>query len=257
MNHDELYKNARIYDVAFNYRDFGKELDFLTACAVKLGGGAPTSFLEVAAGPGVHALLAAERGMRVIALDLAPAMMELCAMKARARNLQLQTMVADMARFDVDTPVDLAFNPLTSISYLRTLDQLAEHMRCMARAVVPGGIYVVENNHPKDFLKGEHFTPSIWTMSEDDMTVTTTWIAQAPPNMDAAAQTYEAVGRYEVAGGPTIEDRAWLRMTFPSEIGLCARLAGFDVVAELGDLDLDKPLDDSGWRAVVVLKRRL
>src|SRR4051812_6493602 len=249
VNHDELYKHAHIYDVAFSYRDFDRELDFLCEAARKWGGREPRSFLEVAAGPGVHALLAAKRGMTTFALDLAPAMMELCAKKARDAGVTLSTMVADMTRFDVETPVDLAFNPLTSISYLRTIDAVADHMRSTARALAPGGVYVVENNHPKDFIEREHFVPSRWTMSDGGITVETTWVAEAPPKMDVAHQLYEAVGRYvvdDVSGRFTIEDRAWLRMTFPEEIALCGKLAGLELVAQLGDLDVDKPLDDAG-----------
>jgi hypothetical protein len=185
-------------------------------------------------------------------------MMELCAKKARDEGLAVSTLVADMRRFDIDTPVSLAFNPLTSISYLRTIDAVVDHMRSMARALVPGGVYVVENNHPKDFLKGEHFVPSVWTMKDGDLTVETTWVAEAPPPMDVAHQLYEAVGRYAVDDAGTrkhIEDRAWLRMTFPDEIALCGRLAGLELVTQLGDLDLTVPLTDSAWRAVVVLRR--
>ena len=257
MNHDELYKHAHIYDVAFSYRDFARELDFLTACAVRWGN-APRSFLEVAAGPGAHALLAAQRGLTTFALDLAPSMMELCAKKARDAGVTLSTMVADMTRFDVETPVDLAFNPLTSIAYLRSVDAIADHMRSMARALAPGGVYVVENNHPKDFVNREHFVPSVWTMREGAVSVETTWIAEAPPRMDVAHQLYEAVGRYRVTdadGAWDIEDRAWLRMTFPEEVALCARLAGLELVTHLGDLDVDRPLDDAGWRAVTILRR--
>jgi ubiquinone/menaquinone biosynthesis C-methylase UbiE len=258
MNHDELYRHARFYDVAFSYRDFAAEVDFLSACAKRFGLGEPKSFLEVAAGPGAHALVAAERGMRSVALDLAPAMMELCAAKAKAARVEVQTMVADMARFDVEVPVELAFNPLTSISYLRSIDALVEHMKCMARALVPGGVYVVENNHPRDFVHREHFVPSQWTTRDGSLTVATTWIAEAPPKFDVSHQLYEAVGRYLVDDDGvrvSIEDRAWLRMTFPGEIALAAKLAGLDVVAELGDLDVDKPLTDGGWRAVTVLAK--
>ena len=257
MNHEELYRHAKIYDVAFAYRDFAKELDFLVACATQWGR-APTSFLEVAAGPGVHALLAAQRGLNAVALDLSSSMMELCAMKAKEAGVSVHTIVADMRHFDVDTPVDLAFNPLTSISYLRTIDAVLDHMKSMARALAPGGVYVVENNHPKDFLQGEHFVPSVWTMSEGPLTVQTTWVAEVPPKMDASTQTYEAVGRYVVddatapASHIVIEDRAWLRMTFPQEVAMAGKLAGLELVAELGDLDVNKPLDDTGWRAVSV-----
>lgn len=252
MNHEEFYRHARIYEVAFGYRDFAKELDFLVACA----GGKPQSFLELAAGPGIHALLAAKRGMRSVAVDLSLSMMNLCALKARDAGVAVHTVVADMKSFALDQPVDLAFIPLTSISYLPSIDALLEHLRSVAAALSPGGVYVIENNHPKDFLKGEHFKPSVWTMSDGSITVETTWMAEVP-QLDSARQLYECVNRYVVddSARTVIEDRAWLRMTFPQEIALCGKLAGLELVAEFGELASDQPFDDTGWRAVTVLKK--
>ena len=254
-NHEELYKHARVYDVAFGYRDFAAELAFLSACHARWGTGATDSFLEVAAGPGVHAIVAAQVGLRATALDLAPDMMALCDRKAKAAGVHVTTMVGDMRAFVVEQPVALAFNPITSISYLRTVDALREHMRSIARALRPGGVYVVENNHPKDFFTDIHFVPSIWTMNEGSLTVKTTWLAECPPRMDCAQQLYEAVARYEIDdNGATSEvrDRAWLRMTLPGELALAAELAGLEQRAILGDLDVNATYDDTGWRAVSV-----
>lgn len=252
-NHDELYRHARIYDVAFGYRDFAAELAFLVACHEKWGRGRTDSFLEVAAGPGVHAVVAAQRGMRAIALDLSPSMMALCAEKAAGLGVPVETVVADMRSFGIREPVAVVFNPITSISYLRSLDALVEHMGCVARALRPGGIYVVENNHPKDFFTREHFVPSVWTMTEGDLTVQTTWLAQCPPRMDSSQQLYEAVARYEV-NGTLIEDRAWLRMTLPSELKLAAAAAGLVERTVLGDLSFTE-FNDDAWRAVSVFVR--
>jgi ubiquinone/menaquinone biosynthesis C-methylase UbiE len=257
-NHAELYKHARIYDVAFAYRDFAAELAFLRACHARWGTGPTDSFLEVAAGPGVHAIVAAQAGMRATALDLAPSMMALCEKKARDANVDVTALVGDMRSFVLDETVALAFNPITSISYLRTVDALREHMRSIARALRPGGVYVVENNHPKDFFTDVHFVPSIWTMKEGDLEVKTTWLAECPPKMDTAAQLYEAVARYEIDDGghhSTVQDRAWLRMTLPGELELAAQLAGLEPCAVLGDLDVNASFDDAGWRAVSVFAK--
>lgn len=262
-NHEELYRHARVYDVAFAYRDFAAEVSFLRACHARWGSGATDSFLEVAAGPGVHAIVAAQAGMRAIALDLAPSMMALCDQKARAANVHVTTHVADMGAFEIapeSDPVALVFNPITSISYLRTVDALREHMRCVARVLRPGGVYVVENNHPKDFFTDVHFVPSIWSMSDADadLTVKTTWLAECPPRMDTAKQLYEAVARYEIDHGGShsvVQDRAWLRMTLPAELEMAAQLAGLEPRALLGDLDVNAGYDDSGWRAVSIFAK--
>jgi ubiquinone/menaquinone biosynthesis C-methylase UbiE len=257
-NHEELYRHARVYDVAFGYRDFAAEVAFLRACHARWGTGATDSFLEVAAGPGVHAIVAAQAGMRAIALDLAPSMMALCERKANAARVEVRAIVGDMRSFTIEEPVALVFNPITSISYLRSMDAVCEHMRSVARALRPGGVYVVENNHPKDFFTDVHFVPSIWTMRDGPLEVKTTWLAECPPKMDTAQQLYEAVARYEIddnGARSVVQDRAWLRMTLPAELELAARLAGLEQRAILGDLDVNAGFDDAGWRAVSVFAR--
>mgnify|MGYP000920236917 FL=1 len=145
----------------------------------------------------------------------------------------------------------------------------------MQRALTPGGVYVIEHNHPRDFFWREHFSPSTWTQTAQvvdergprHITVVATWVAE-PPTIRATEQTYETVSQLHVterAGDATgtilrqetITDRGWLRLTTPAELSLCAQLAGLEVCALYGGLDPQVPFDDSdeSWRTVLVCRR--
>lgn len=258
MAHEDFYRCARYYDVAFAYRDVPVEVDFFLACAARWG--APVGrALELASGPGEHARELARRGIPSVALDLSAPMIELCVEKARRAGLPVEGVVADMRAFALSAPVDLALNLLTSITYLLEPADLRAHFEAVYGALAPGGLYIVESNHPRDFWSGEHFRPSRWTMREGDLTIEATWHAN-PPRVDWIRQRYEVLSRYvAVEGGERveIEDRGWIRMTLPSELQAHGEAAGFALRELFGALDRGQPLDDGpgAWRTVAVLQK--
>jgi SAM-dependent methyltransferase len=263
QSHHAFYDDARAYDVAFSYRDIGAELDFLLAAAAAHGDGPVTSFLELAAGPGYHAVAAAQRGLRATALDLSAPMIARATEKARDAGVVVDGVVADMSAFTLPAPVDVACNLLTSISYLTSTKALHDHFGCVARALRKGGVYVVENNHPRDFWTREHFSPSRWTMTategERTLEVMTSWVDEAP-HIDVVAQTYTVKARTEVketspAGEHTrtLVDHATLRMIWPQELVAHALAHGLTLARFYGALDVDVAIDAAdAWRTVAV-----
>ena len=126
----EVYSQPELYDLAFSYRDFEDEVDFLFAAHAKHGssGAPPASVLELAAGPARHCLIAAqEHGVRVAALDNSQEMVAygsaLASEMASEAAAALRYVQADMASFalpdDVDT-VDTAWLLLGSAGHLLT-----------------------------------------------------------------------------------------------------------------------------------------
>lgn len=106
--------------------------------------------LEPACGSGRFLRVAAARGHRVIGLDLNPRMIDFARDQFKRRGLDGELHVADMSKFDLTglrvpyrSGADLAFCLINSIRHLRSDAQLDAHLRCMAAAVRPGGIYAV------------------------------------------------------------------------------------------------------------------
>lgn len=258
--HTDFYRAAEYYDVAFSYRDVPGEVSFLLALADRYGGRPVHSALELACGTGYHTVELARRGVRATGLDLSADMIRVLAENGRKQGLDVHAVVGDMARFDVPAArCDLAFNLLTSISYLLTDADVDAHFACVARHLQPGALYVVENNHPKDFFTGEHFRESKWTMERDGVVVETSWMAE-PPALSWVEQKYRVKARYTVDDRGkklVLEDEAWLRMLLPLEMSRAAAAAGLRRVAAFGDWRFDRPLDDSdaSWRNLAVFRK--
>ncbi len=257
-----VYDRAHLYDLAFSYRDFAAEVEALCKMRAKATSAPLKSALELAAGPADHARELAGRGVRAVALDLAPAMCELAKEKARREGRTIELLCADMTAFTLSAPVDLALTMIDSISHLHTLDALVAHLRCVRDALTEGGVYIMEIAHPSDFVGRSARTTGVsepWTVVADGMRLTTQW-GRADDPYDPIAQVFDAHVSMRGVGpaGPIeLDDVVRMRDWTATEISAAVALAGgLSVVATYGDFDLDVPVDHpEAWRMITVLAR--
>src|SRR5689334_11208532 len=97
--HKALYAQATYYDIVFE-RDVSHELNFAFSMYRELNADkAPQALIDIACGPGYHALQAAQRGLRTIGLDLREEMVRLGAEKAAALGVEVAWLAEDMRTF--------------------------------------------------------------------------------------------------------------------------------------------------------------
>jgi SAM-dependent methyltransferase len=275
-----IYDDPELYQLACAYRDLPVEVDALLAWmsahwrrpeAGPSGAGGPASdpsavagpsrVLELAAGPAEHALELARRGLHATALDINPAMCQWAADRAGEAGLPLEVVQADMRDFKLASgEVDLAITMLNSGCHLFTLDDMVAHLGAVARALVPGGLYIIELAHPADYLGESARTSSEWTIERDGVTADVRW--GGPPDViDPVTQvTREQVyitARYADGTTRTLSDVVPNRFWTATEIAAAIRLAGgFTVEATYGDFDQTTPVDDpAAWRFILILRR--
>lgn len=101
------------------------------------------AWLEPACGSGRYLRVAAARGVRAIGFDRSEKMIDYARATFRKKRLRAELFVGDMTRFTITRPATLAFCPINTIRHLPSNEALLAHLRCVRRALVPGGIYVV------------------------------------------------------------------------------------------------------------------
>jgi SAM-dependent methyltransferase len=196
MESTGIYDAARFYDIAFGWRDVSAECTFMLGRFRVATGREARSALELACGPGQHARTFAARGLRTVGLDANPKMIDYAKQQPGGDDPDLTWLVADMRDFDLERPVELACCLMDSLSHLLTLDDLLQHLSALARNVVPGGLYVLDQSHPRDaFATDEPGTVPDWEMEDEsgEILVHTTWGEPTDP-FDFATQ----VGRLTV-----------------------------------------------------------
>ena len=144
-----LYDYPRYYDLVFG-SDWKAEFDFLTAAFDRFVGGRVRRVFEPACGTGRLLFRLATAGSQVSGLDLNPRAVAYCNKRLARRGYPESVFVGDMADFSLSRPVDAAFNMINSFRHLLSEQQAAAHLRCMAAALKPGGVYVL----------GLHLTPT-------------------------------------------------------------------------------------------------
>jgi len=241
--------------------DWPGEIDFYQelAAPVQRGGG---QVLEIACGTGRIAIRLAQRGVRVVGLDLSPQMLAL----ARQKSAGLDTVRwvhADMRSFDLGEHFDLAIIPGHSFQNLNTAQDQAACLDSIRRHLQPGGVLVVHLDHQDltwlgDLLRqqGERFEPAEQFRHPVSGRQVRAWRAWSyePATQSAICQTRweeadaegQVVGRWQ--SGPTR-----LHCVFRFEMEHLLARVGFVVEAVYGGFDRH-PLEDKSsemiWVAV-------
>jgi SAM-dependent methyltransferase len=102
-------------------------------------------WLDLATGTGAVAELAAQRGARVTGLDLAPALIETAAERARDQQLEIDYVVGDCEALEFD---DASFDVLSSTCGQMFAPDHAATARELTRVVRPGGRIALANWRP-------------------------------------------------------------------------------------------------------------
>jgi len=259
-------EDVRLYDLSVSFRDFEEEVDFLQEVVEKHVGQPLKSALELASGPGCHAVALARRGVEVVALDNEEAMVAYGLAKANAEGVKMDYICGDMASFDSiptkDGKVQLVYLLFGSVAHLLTNDDFIACLNSCRSVLAPNGIIVLELQHPNDVFKATELTGDAWEVNdtERESMLLVEW-GRDTDEFDAISQVLQRHISFNVISkkGEIVSSKEVVlpqRLYTANEIDALARVCGFDIVQHCGALDLAVPLDDEqqACRMVVILK---
>jgi SAM-dependent methyltransferase len=258
--HLNLYQRARYYDIIFD-RDVSREVEFIQRAFQRYAGRpGPASVLDLACGPGYHALEFARRGVKATGLDLRAEMLALGEEKAAAAGLRLNWLEGDMRTFKLPEPVDAAFIAFDGLDALLTNEDLVRHFNAVAENLTPGGIYLIDLTHLRD-CSLDRYGKFEYAGSRNGVQVQIHWATNSPKYdlVTGVAEVELAIVIRENGSETTVVDQAFERILDPQEIQLLCLLSGrLSPVGWFGDYDLAQPLDHSAAsrRMLAVLQRK-
>ncbi len=251
------YDHPRYYDIAFR-SETGPEADFIEAACRKYCGVPARSLLEPACGTGRLVAELAARGYRVTGLDLSRPALDFLRRRLARRKLRATVLQADMADFRLAQPVDAAYSTFDGFRHLLSEDAARRHLECVARALRPGGIYIL----------GFHLLPpdaaeeciERWTERQGRARVTVTLRVLATDRRRRLETIRISVLARERAREVRFRDEFPLRMYTARQL---RRLVASVPLLELCDVydfwyEIDRPLvlDDRLSDAVFLLRKR-
>ncbi|AUS82050.1 SAM-dependent methyltransferase [Actinoalloteichus sp. AHMU CJ021] len=145
-------ETSEVYDLFYQGRgqDFAGEASAVVR-AIRERRPHASSLLDVACGTGQHLVSLKTHFDDVAGLELSPAMRDV----ARRKLPDVPINAGDMRDFDLGRSFDAVCCLTSSIAYMATVDELWLAVSAMARALVPGGVLVVDPGwFPETFLDG-------------------------------------------------------------------------------------------------------
>ncbi|MDX1961871.1 MAG: class I SAM-dependent methyltransferase [Pirellulales bacterium] len=256
------YALPRYYDIAMQ-GETALEAEFLPLAWKRYAQRPVRTVLEPACGTGRLLTELAARGYRLRGFDRQPEMVAYSADRLRRHGLRGSINAGDMADFSLSRPVDAAYCLLDSFRHLLSEQTALAHLRCMAAAVAPGGIYTL----------GLHLLPpdasldctERWSETARGTRVTTTLrvVAASRKLRTERLRISMLIKRRTRAGVETSEryrDEFDLRLYTVAQLRqLLAKVPEWEHVATYDywyELDSPLPLDNRLNDAVLVLRRR-
>jgi len=251
------YEYPRYYEIAFNFNR-KLECDFLEAAFRRYARRKIVRVVDLACGTGQHLVRLAQRGYRMTGIDLSADNLAYIKSRARARGLPVHLHRADITAFRLPEPQDAAICMTDSQGHLLTNEAILSHLRCVARSLRPGGLYIFDRMLPDDWFDPTH--EYRWTRRQGATRVTTTFrtLLDVDPVRQVCweelAFTVEENGRVHRS-----RQRYQTRVVFPQELRTLVELAGtFDLVAWHPNFTLKRRLEASKhpMMLVAILRRR-
>ena len=274
-----IYSLPALYDLAFGYRSYEDEVDFLLGAHEKhsnVGGSPPTRVLELAAGPARHCLTALSLQdspvESVTAVDLSPEMEEYAKQLAKE---ELSTEQRDSFHYicgdmrhslDAVEPFDSVWILLGSLQHLQTNDDVISCFQSACRALKPGGTMIIELPHPRETFSMVECTKNGWEVPLEDEDgeecgkLKIVW-GDESDNIDPIRQLRHFTVSFDLTGTQekdlqSVRQIVPMRLFTAQEIDALARCSGFEVVFMYGALDKDVMVndEDEAFRLVCVLR---
>ncbi len=139
---DNWYDYPQYWEMAFA-EDTKPESDFIEAACAKYAARPVKRMLEPGCGSGRLVMEMTRRGYQMAGLDLNVPSLEFLRGRLSKRGWKAEILEADMADFQLKRPVDCAFNTFSTFRHLLTETAAESHLRAVAAALRPGGLYLL------------------------------------------------------------------------------------------------------------------
>jgi ubiquinone/menaquinone biosynthesis C-methylase UbiE len=174
---DAYHALAQSYDRLTNDVDYGATVEFYEQI-LRREGLKPKTAVDLACGTGSVALLLAEKGLSVTAVDMSAEMLAEAAQKVAELENPPFFVCQPLQELRLPRGVDLAVCALDSLDYITDPDDCAEAIRRIFRVLNPGGIFIFDVNTPEKlramdgqvFLDEDEDVYCVWRGEFDEQT---------------------------------------------------------------------------------------
>ncbi|HYH02913.1 MAG TPA: class I SAM-dependent methyltransferase [Bacillota bacterium] len=235
FNHDQnLYDDARIYDILFGETPAQQEIDFYSTLIGQYG----EPVLELACGTGRITILLAQVGFNIQGLDIAAPMINLAQQKTRAASLDIPYSIQDMRNFALDQKFGFIFVPHQSFQHLYTRSDVEGCLRLVRNHLLPNGAFLIQIFNPSPRVLTIDGETRFKTSKEFyvDHTSGERFFAEFRNRYELHSQILDTTYYYHTDSDATEKSfKLRMRQFFPQELDALIEYNGFEIIAKYGD----------------------
>ena len=174
----DAYLNlAESYDILTRDVNYGEVVDFYEEILAHEGL-APRTAVDLACGTGSVACILAQKGMRVIGVDMSEDMLCVASQKTQGMAMPPLFVCQRLEQLRLPRGVDLAVCALDSINYILEPEACQEAMKRVYKTLNPGGCFIFDVNTPEKlramddqiFLDEDEDVYCVWRGEFDEKT---------------------------------------------------------------------------------------
>ena len=231
------------------YDSIYDEIDDATTEFLKSLAGRPPRALELAIGTGRIALPLAASGVEVTGIDISEEMVAL--LRAKAGGEAIDVVMGDFADVPVEHSFPLVYLAFNTLFALLEQDRQVDCFRNVARALEPGGRFVLDTFVP-DLSRYDHLGTRMGVSSISSTEAHAYELAIHDP----LAQTVVSHHMRRLEDGSDVVLPVTVRYAWPAELDLMGRIAGLELEERWGWYDRRPFTERSGQYVSVYRKGR-
>jgi ubiquinone/menaquinone biosynthesis C-methylase UbiE len=251
----KLYTEPGCYDSAFEYRDFGMEVEFLESIFRKHSDRKVRSVLDVGCGTGSHLIELAKRGYDVTGIDISEKMLLHSKEKLNRHNLKANLCRRDMRIFTLGNKYDAAITMANTLLYLLTEEEYDSHLNSVANVLEGGGLYVTEFDNSRYWYKNIEKDPLISKscIEEGDRKVFVKSFGLPLRPKDGIYELKYIIEIEENNTKRTLESSHLVKLISPKEFQLIiGKNVNFELLNYYGGFDLSQFDEEKSHKMIVV-----
>jgi SAM-dependent methyltransferase len=231
------------------YDSIYEEIDTATIGCLRTFAGTPPRALELAIGSGRVAIPLTQAGVSVTGIDISEEMIGL--LRAKPGGDQIPVIVGDFGDVGVDETFPLVYLPFNTLFALLDQNRQVECFQNVARALEPGGRFVLDTFVP-DLSRYDHLGTRMGVSSISSNEAHAYELAIHDP----LGQTVVSHQVRRLEDGSTVVLPVTVRYAWPAEMDLMGRLAGLVLEDRWGWYDRRPFTERSGQHVSVYRKPR-
>lgn len=244
---DHIYSHPLYYEIGFvSDEDVAAEVKFSLRCYAKHRSGVELkSVIDNGCGTGCHLGKLAESGLKVCGYDASPQMVDYANRRTKAISDDIRIFNANLNKFETATGFDMAVCFNGSFQYLITNDDVVSHLKCVGKAMNPGGLYLITLPAPQDFITNPPGAARYrWSRISNGITVRVNWTYHKQ-SVDWDTQTFSGLAKIDVVDNKR-KMRLWMpyryRIFFPQELRALVKMSEcFEIVEVYNGYNLGRP----------------